>query len=68
MKDCDCDHCPALQFVRGLRTSLMLLKETLTVLLIRVFTLTLALTFVTAVGVTSFAPQARAIGPCCQKR
>jgi hypothetical protein len=46
----------------------MLLKETLTVLLIRVFTLTLALTFVTAVGVTSFAPQARAIGPCCQKR
>ena len=46
----------------------MLLKETLTMALIRVFNLTMALRFATAVGVTSFAPQARAIGPCCQKR
>jgi hypothetical protein len=36
--------------------------------LIRVFTLTLALTFVTAVGATSFTPQAHAGQPCCQKR
>ena len=46
----------------------MLLKETLTMALIRVFNLTMALRFATAVGVTSFAPQAHAGQPCCAKR
>ena len=34
----------------------------------RIFALTLALAFVTVIGVSSFAQPAHAIAPCCGKR
>jgi hypothetical protein len=34
----------------------------------RIFALTLALTFITIAGVSSFAPPAHAVTPCCTKR
>jgi hypothetical protein len=36
--------------------------------MLRIFALTLALTFVTVVGVGSFASPAHAASPCCGKR
>ena len=34
----------------------------------RIIALSLALMFVTSVGITAFTPQAHAAGPCCTKR